>query len=101
MTRRERLHRDERGMALVFVGLGCLSFLGVSMLAVDVGRLMTARAQAQNSADAGALASAVALAFEDYSNRSANGPAVQSAIATSLANTVMGGNVSLTPADVT
>jgi Flp pilus assembly protein TadG len=67
---RQRLHRDERGMALVFVGMGCLAFLGVSMLAIDIGLLMTARAQAQNAADAGALASAVALGFENYSDRS-------------------------------
>jgi len=97
---RERLYRDERGMALVFVGMACLAFLGVSMLAIDVGRLMTARTQAQNSADAGALASAVALAFDNFSDRSASGPAVQNAIAASIANRVMGNPVSLTPADV-
>ena len=50
-----RLRDDERGMMFVFVGLGFLAFLAATMLAVDVGMLMTARAQAQNSADAGAL----------------------------------------------
>jgi hypothetical protein len=71
------------------------------MLAIDVGMLMTARNQAQNAADAGALASAVALVFDDYNDRSASGPAVQNAIAAATANDVMGGQVSISPADVT
>ena len=50
-----KIHSDERGMTLVFVGVGFMSFLAATMLAVDVGMLMTARSQAQNSADAGAL----------------------------------------------
>ena len=52
------------------------------MLAIDVGMLMTARNQAQNSADAGALAGATALVFDNYTDRSPTGPAVTSAIAT-------------------
>ena len=48
--------RDRRtGLSLVFVGLGFMGFLAASMLAIDVGMLMTARSQAQNAADAGAL----------------------------------------------
>ncbi len=59
MTNRlRRLGRDEAGMSYVFIGLGCMAFLSASMLAIDVGMLMTARNQAQNSADAGALAGA-------------------------------------------
>lgn len=87
-------------MSYVFVGLGLMAFLSASMLAIDVGMLMTARNQAQNSADAGALAGAVALAFDDYDDRSASGPAVTSAIAAGKANDVMGGDVSLEPGDV-
>ena len=48
-------------MSYVFIGLGMMAFLSASMLAIDVGMLMTARNQAQNSADAGALAGATAL----------------------------------------
>ena len=73
----------------------------VSVLAIDLGMVMTARNQAQNSADAGALAGAIALGFEDYSNRTASGPAVQNALNASLANQVMGTNVSITSGDVT
>ena len=44
-----RLHRDERGMSLVFVAMGFMSFLAAATLALDVGMFMTARAQAQTS----------------------------------------------------
>jgi hypothetical protein len=95
-----RLHRDERGMTYVFVGMGFMAFMAATTLAIDVGMFMTARSQAQNSADAGALGGAVALAFEDYGNRSASGPAVQTALSASRANQVVGAQVSVEPADV-
>lgn len=100
MRRIEKLRRDEKGMTYVFVGLGFMAFLSASMLAVDVGMLMTARSQAQNSADAGALAGATALVYDSYTDHSAGGPAVTSAIAASQANQVMGAQVSVTPPDV-
>jgi Flp pilus assembly protein TadG len=95
-------HRNERGMTLVFVGLGFMAFLAATMLAIDVGMLMTARNQAQNSADAGALAGAVGLGFNDYNDRTPTGPAVTSAIsaATTGANGVMYSPASVSPADV-
>ena len=71
MKRLQRLQRDESGMTYVFIGMGLMAFLSASMLAIDVGMLMTARNQAQNSADAGALAGAIALVFNDYDDRSA------------------------------
>jgi hypothetical protein len=82
------------------MGLGFMAFLSASMLAIDVGMLMTARNQAQNSADAGALAGAVALAFDDFDDRTPTGPAVTSAIAGATANQVMGADVSVNPEDV-
>jgi Flp pilus assembly protein TadG len=97
---RADLLTSERGLVVVFVGLGLLAFVAAAMLAIDVGHLMTARAQAQNAADAGALAGAVALVFDDYVDRSPDGPAVQSALAAAAANPVMGALVSVTPADV-
>ncbi len=84
-----RMHRDERGMSLVFVGVGFMAFLAATTLAIDVGMFATARSQAQNSADAGALSGAVALYFDDYNNRSASGPAVQSALAAARSNDVI------------
>src|SRR5579863_6564059 len=98
MTRalRSRM-RDEHGFSMVFVGLGFMAFLGASMLAIDVGMLMTARNQAQNSADAGALAGATALVFDSWTDRSATGPAVLNALAASTDNQVIAQNVSIKP----
>src|SRR4026209_1736197 len=100
MKRIQRLRRDESGMSYVFIGLSMMAFISASMLAIDVGMLMTARSQAQNSADAGALAGATALIFDSYADRSAGGPAVTSAIRGSQMNQVMSGQVSVTPGDV-
>jgi Flp pilus assembly protein TadG len=101
MTKRlQRLGKDESGMTYVFIGLGLMALLSASMLAIDVGMLMTARNQAQNSADAGALAGATALAFDNYNDRTPTGPAVTSALAAARANQVMYGQVSVNPADV-
>lgn len=91
----------EGGFAVIWVALGLFAFLAATTLAIDVGLLMVARSQAQNSADAGALAGATAFAFNSFIDRTAGGPAVQGAINSALANTVMGGAVSVTPPDVT
>jgi len=96
-----RLHDDERGMSLVFVGVGFMAFLAATTLAIDVGMFATARSQAQNSADAGALAGAVALYFDDYDDRSTTGPAKQNGMVAARANQVIGGQVSVQPGDVT
>lgn len=88
-------------MTLLFVGMGFMTLLAATTLAIDVGMFMTARSQAQNAADAGALGGATALVFNNYDDRSVSGPAVQSAINTALANTVMANTVSVQPADVT
>jgi len=95
------LRRDERGVTLIIVGAGFMALLAATTLAIDVGMFMMARSQAQNSADSGALAGAVALVFNDFNNRSASGPAVQSALGGARANQVVAGTVSVTPADVT
>jgi len=94
------LRQDERGMSFVFIGIGFMAFVAASTLAIDVGMFMTARSQAQNAADGGALAGATALAFNDFDDRSVGGPAVQSAVNTALANSVIGAAPSTTPADV-
>ena len=101
-TLMRQLRKDERGMSLVLVAFSFMAFLSATTLAIDVGMLMTARAQTQNAADAGAHAGAVALAFNDYTNRSSSGPAVQAAVnaASASANKVMNSAVSITPGDV-
>jgi Flp pilus assembly protein TadG len=100
VNRLRKLARDEEGFSLVFVAVGFMAFLGVSMLAIDVGMVMTARNQAQNSADASALAGATALVFDDFTDHSATGPAVQNALTAARANQVMSGTVSIAPGDV-
>src|SRR5436190_10956836 len=99
-SRLRRLASEEDGFSLVFVGLGCMAFLAASMLAIDVGMLMTARSQAQNSADAGALAGATALAYDDWDDRTPTGPAVTNALSGARVNAVMGGTVTVGPEDV-
>jgi|KBSMisStandDraft_5_1062788.scaffolds.fasta_scaffold33363_2 Flp pilus assembly protein TadG len=95
------LRRDERGVTLIIVGAGFMALLAATTLAIDVGMFMTARSQAQNSADSGALAGVVALVFNDYNNRTASGPSVQSALGAARSNQVVRGTVSVTSADVT
>ena len=100
LNRVRKFAADESGFSLVFVGLGFMGFVAASMLAIDVGMLMNARSQAQNAADAGALAGATSLAFDDWDDRSATGPAVVHSIAAAQGNKVMGSSPSVLPADV-
>ena len=101
MIRLRRIRDDQSGMSYVFIGMGMMAFLSASMLAIDVGMLMTSRNQAQNAADAAALAGATALVFNDYDDRTPTGPAVTHAIAAAKANDVMGADVAIEPSDVT
>lgn len=99
--RLRQLRRDERGFSLVMVGFSFMGLFAATMLAIDVGMLMTARSQAQNAADAGALAGATALVFNSWTDRSASGPAVSGAINSARANLVAGERSSVTAQDVT
>ena len=92
---------DETGMSMVFVSVGFMAFFAATTLAIDVGLMMTARAQAQNAADAGALAGAGALVYNSFTDRTVGGPAVQSAINMAKRNKVIGADVSIDPGDVT
>ena len=64
-NRFRHLRDDERGMSYLWVGMGFMAFFSATMLAIDVGMITTARSQAQNSADAGALSGATALVYDD------------------------------------
>ena len=97
----QHLHDDERGVWTMTVATGFLALFAATTLAIDVGMYMTARSQAQNAADAGALAGATALVFNDYDDRSDDGPAVTSAIDTAKGNLVMAEEPSVGPDDVT
>jgi Flp pilus assembly protein TadG len=99
--RLRRLQSDERGVTFIYLGLGFMAFVAASMLAIDVGQITAARTQAQRAADAGALSAATALVFDDFDDRSENGPAVTSGMNTAKANHVIGSEPSVVPADVT
>jgi hypothetical protein len=101
LKRLRKLCGDEEGMSFAFVGIGLMTFMAATTLAVDVGMFMTARTQAQTSADAGALAGATALVFNSWTDRGPTGPAVQSSISAAQQNNVMGGVVSVQTGDVT
>jgi Flp pilus assembly protein TadG len=53
----------ERGATIVFVALALTALLSVVALAVDVGMLLTAKTEAQRTADAAAMAGAGTLIF--------------------------------------
>ena len=100
-NRLRHLQRSEEGVSLVFISLGFMAFMTATVLAVDVGMFMTAKSQAQNAADAGAHAGAVALVFNSFDDRSPDGPAVQAALSAARSNAVMGEAVAVGEADVT
>jgi hypothetical protein len=62
MTRRSR---GERGAILVQVAVLLIVLIGMTALVVDYGLLWVSRRQAQNAADAAALAGAIARAFDE------------------------------------
>src|SRR5262245_40083123 len=95
------LRRDERGISNMLVGFGFIGFMASTVLALDVGWWVVARSQAQNSADSGALAGAVALVFNDFNNRSVTGPAVTSAVNAAQANGIGNGQTVVPPQNVT
>ena len=95
------LRNDQRGFWATSVGLGFMAFFAATMLAVDVGMFMTARTQAQNAADAGALAGATGLVFNSFTDHSASGPAAKGALSTSKTNLVIAKEPSVEPGDVT
>jgi len=56
--------RSERGAVLVHVALALIALMACSTFVVDYGVLWSSRRQAQNAADAAALAGAIALSFD-------------------------------------
>jgi Flp pilus assembly protein TadG len=81
---------SERGAILAQVGVAILVLSAFLMFVVDYGVLWVSRNQAQNAADSGALAGAVALALDDAGDHSNTGPAKMAARAFALWNDVWG-----------
>src|SRR5438132_12656841 len=57
---------SERGAVLVQTAVAALVLVGFGTFVVDYGILWIGRHQAQNAADAGAMAGALARAYEDF-----------------------------------
>jgi len=88
--------REERGAGMALIALVTIALLAAMALAIDVGRMVTARTEAQRVADAAALAGAGILAVDPENDGSARTEAVDFA---SL-NTVCGDPIVLQPEDV-
>jgi len=65
MTSVERLG-SERGAIFVQVGIALFVLVAFNVFVLDYGVVWTARRQAQNAADAGALAGATARGYDDF-----------------------------------
>ena len=81
---------SERGAIVIQTGVAILVLSAFAMFIIDYGALWVSRHQAQNAADAGALAGATALAFDDFDDRDDDGPAKVAAQQFAQANAVWG-----------
>ena len=89
---------SERGAVLVQVAIALVGLMAMSAFVIDYGVLWTSRRQAQNSADAGAMAGAISLAFGDFNNRDV---ARASALTVAGLNNVWGQAPDVGPGDIT
>jgi Putative Flp pilus-assembly TadE/G-like len=76
MTIHARL-REDRGAIMIHVAIALLALIAFSAFVVDMGAMWVSRRQAQNAADAGALAGAVALMRDGGSTTEAAKSALQ------------------------
>jgi Flp pilus assembly protein TadG len=85
------MQSNQRGVILIFVALTILALMTLSAFVIDLGVFWLGRAQAQNAADAGALAGATALMVDDSTNVSPSGAAYQAAASVAASNDIFGG----------
>ena len=69
--------KSERGAIIIHVAFALLALLAFCAFVVDMGVMWVSRSQAQNAADAGALAGAVALMKDGTSPTVAGNSAIQ------------------------
>jgi hypothetical protein len=62
----EHTVRDEQGAVFVQVGISLVVLMAFNVFVLDYGVMWVSRRQAQNAADAGALAGAVARGYDDF-----------------------------------
>mgnify|MGYP000568356926 CR=1 FL=1 len=92
-----RASGSERGAVLVLVAAAIVVLLGFAGLAIDVGHLMASRNEAQNVADAAALAGAGELGDQHYNKQDPinEGIVEDVVIEVSEANTIAGESMNL------
>lgn len=90
MSARRITAGDDRGAILIHVALGVVALTAFLTIVADFGLLWTARRQAQNSADAGAIAGATGLGYDDPTDYSNSGAAKQNAYLATQTNAVWG-----------
>jgi Flp pilus assembly protein TadG len=84
-----RLRNDESGAILIYVAIAILVLTALSAFVLDYGVMWMSRREAQNAADAGALAGAVARAYDETTDPpAAGGVAEQAAAQAATANLV-------------
>ncbi len=66
MRRTVNVYRSEAGAVLIQVGLSILVLMALNVFVADYGMWWVARTQAQNAADAGALAAVTGLTYDSY-----------------------------------
>jgi hypothetical protein len=65
MNRIRRVARSDEGAVFVHVGIAAFVLVSFNVFVLDYGMMWVSRRQAQNAADAGALAGAVARGYDD------------------------------------
>ena len=93
-----QLRQTQRGAILIHIMIAMLGLLAFSAFSIDHGVMMVSRGQAQNAADAGALAAASYLAFDALGDQA--GAQLMGEAAAEM-NLVWGQPPDVTPADVT
>ena len=66
MSSKERTFASEKGAVFVQVGISIFVMMAFNVFVLDYGMMWVGRRQAQNAADAGALAGATARAYDDF-----------------------------------
>ena len=67
------LYRSERGAIFVQVAVAVFVLMAMNVFVIDYGMMWVGRRQAQNAADAGAIAGAVARAYDDFDSPPTSG----------------------------
>ena len=88
---------SERGAVIIHVTIALVGLLAFSTFVVDYGVMWAARRQAQNAADAAALAGAISLAYVNFNDQEL---ARQSALSVAAQNNVWGEAPDVTAADI-